>query len=98
MDEMTKIEVLVVDDEEVMRKLMTKILEKAGYTVHTAAGGLEARALLAEHEFDMVLSDVKMPDMNGFELPKEIMFSALHFDWSHPVLRRTRVVVRVMGG
>ena len=72
MDEMTKIEVLVVDDEEVMRKLMTKILEKAGYTVHTAAGGLEARALLAEHEFDMVLSDVKMPDMNGFELPKEI--------------------------
>jgi DNA-binding NtrC family response regulator len=72
MDEMNEIRVLVVDDEEVMRKLMTKILEKAGYTVHTAAGGNEARQLLAEYQFDMVLSDVKMPDMNGFDLLKEI--------------------------
>lgn len=72
MDELTKIKVLVVDDEEVMRKLMTKILEKAGYTVYTATGGAEARDILANNEVDMVLSDVKMPDMNGFDLLKEI--------------------------
>ncbi len=72
MDEMSKIKVLVVDDEEVMRKLMIKILEKAGYAVETASGGNEARELLAKQEFDMVLSDVKMPDMNGFDLLKEI--------------------------
>jgi DNA-binding NtrC family response regulator len=72
MNEMNEIKVLVVDDEEVMRKLMTKILEKAGYAVHTAAGGTEAKQLLLEHQFDMVLSDVKMPDMSGFDLLKQI--------------------------
>lgn len=72
MEDIDPIKVLVVDDEEVMRNLMTKILEKAGYKVVTADCGFAARSILFEQPIDLVLSDVKMPDMNGFDLLKEI--------------------------
>jgi DNA-binding NtrC family response regulator len=72
MEDFDPIKVLVVDDEDVMRSLMVKILEKAGYKVITANGGFAARKILAEQPIDLVLSDVKMPDMNGFDLLKEI--------------------------
>lgn len=72
MEEFDPIRVLVVDDEEVMRNLMIKILEKAGYKVATAGGGLMAKRVLAEQPIDIVLTDVKMPDVNGFDLLREI--------------------------
>ncbi|MGB5105538.1 MAG: response regulator [Candidatus Zixiibacteriota bacterium] len=78
MEDLDPIKVLIVDDEEVMRSLMIKILEKAGYKVITANGGLAARQILAEQPIDLVLSDVKMPDMNGFDLLKEIKANYPH--------------------
>ena len=78
MEDLDPIKVLIVDDEEVMRSLMIKILEKAGYKVITANGGLAARQILAEQPIDLVLSDVKMPDMNGFDLLKEIKANYQH--------------------
>jgi len=72
MEEFDPIRVLVVDDEEVMRNLMIKILEKAGYKVATAGGGVMAKRILAEQPIDIVLTDVKMPDVNGFDLLREI--------------------------
>lgn len=78
MEDFDPIKVLVVDDEEVMRNLMVKILEKAGYKVITATGGNAAKAILAQESIDMVLSDVKMPDMNGFDLLKEIKANYPH--------------------
>ncbi len=72
MEEFDPIRVLVVDDEEVMRNLMIKILEKAGYKVATAGGGVMAKRVLAEQPIDIVLTDVKMPDVNGFDLLREI--------------------------
>jgi DNA-binding NtrC family response regulator len=78
MEDFDPIKVLVVDDEEVMRNLMIKILEKAGYKVITANGGAAARRILAEQPIDLVLSDVKMPDMNGFDLLKEIKTNYPH--------------------
>lgn len=78
MEDLDPIKVLIVDDEEVMRSLMIKILEKAGYKVLTANGGLAARQILAEQPIDLVLSDVKMPDMNGFDLLKEIKANYPH--------------------
>ncbi len=75
MEDFDQIRVLVVDDEDIMRNLMIKILEKAGYHVVTASGGTAAKQILSEQPIDIVLTDVKMPDMNGFDLLREIKSS-----------------------
>jgi DNA-binding NtrC family response regulator len=64
--------VLVVDDEEMLRNLLARILEREGYSVSTASGARQALAYLAKADFQVMVSDVKMPEMNGFELLKEV--------------------------
>ena len=64
--------VLVVDDALTVRELQRSILERAGYTVLTAGDGLEALARLADTEVDIVLTDVEMPNMDGFALTEAI--------------------------
>jgi two-component system chemotaxis sensor kinase CheA len=63
---------LVVDDALTVRELQRAILERAGYLVRTANDGLEALALLAEQRVDLVLTDVEMPNLDGFELTARI--------------------------
>jgi two-component system chemotaxis sensor kinase CheA len=64
--------ILVVDDSITARSLLKSILEAAGYLVRTAVDGAEAFATLRETEFDLVVSDVDMPRMNGFDLTARI--------------------------
>ena len=52
--------------------LMKDILESAGYKVKTAIDGVEALTLLKSGKFDLVVSDVEMPRMDGFELTAKI--------------------------
>ena len=59
---------LIVDDEQGIRQLLTLVFERAGHNVRVAAGGQSALELLRAHDFDLLISDVKMPDMNGIEL------------------------------
>jgi DNA-binding NtrC family response regulator len=66
------ISILVVDDEAVMRSLLEKILVREGYNIRTADDGLSALDILSQETVDIVLSDMKMPRMNGFELLKRI--------------------------
>ena len=66
------VKILVVDDEVIMRNLLLKILEQEGYLVTLAGSYTEATVKLNSEQFDIVLSDVKMPETNGFELLKEI--------------------------
>lgn len=66
------VKILVVDDEVIMRNLLLKILEQEGYLVTLAGSYNEATTKLNTEQFDIVLSDVKMPETNGFELLKEI--------------------------
>ncbi len=68
----SSVSILIVDDEEMMRNLLEKILAREGYQVTTAEDGLAALELVREHPFDLVISDMKMPRMNGFELLKAI--------------------------
>ena len=63
---------LVVEDSITARTLFKNILETAGYDVITAVDGMEAFAALKTREFDVVVSDVDMPRMNGFELTAKI--------------------------
>src|SRR5215475_4870183 len=62
------VEVLVVDDSITTRTLEKNILEMAGYNVTTATNGREALKKLESHLFDVVISDVQMPQMDGIEL------------------------------
>jgi signal transduction histidine kinase len=60
--------VLLVDDDSYHREPIQIALETAGYEVHPAANGKEALKQLEEREFDLILSDLKMPVMSGMEL------------------------------
>jgi len=64
--------ILVVDDQESMRVLLQDLLEAVGYDVTLAEGGREALEILAEKSFDLVLSDLNMPGMDGTALLGEI--------------------------
>jgi len=60
--------ILIVDDEQSMREFLTILLEREGYGVASAANADEALALLETSLFDLVISDVQMPGLNGIEL------------------------------
>ncbi|MFH1076232.1 MAG: sigma-54 dependent transcriptional regulator [Pseudomonadota bacterium] len=64
--------ILVVDDEQHMLKLFEKILTKHGHEVRTAASGTEALSLLETNDFDLIFSDLLMPDLGGMDLLKEV--------------------------
>jgi two-component system chemotaxis sensor kinase CheA len=63
---------LVVEDSITSRMLLKGILESAGYKVKTAVDGLEAFTILRAEKFDLVVSDVEMPRLNGFDLTARI--------------------------
>jgi len=60
--------VLVVDDDLVIRELLTSVLEDRGLEVHCAEDGRQALELMREHRYAVVLLDLLMPEMNGFEV------------------------------
>jgi two-component system, NtrC family, response regulator PilR len=64
------ISILVVDDEEMLRNLLVKILIKEGYQVDTACDGEDAVEILRHKKYNLLISDIKMPRLNGFELLK----------------------------
>jgi two-component system chemotaxis sensor kinase CheA len=64
--------VLVVEDSITSRMLLKNILETSGYLVVTAVDGIDAMTLLKSEKFDIVVSDVDMPRMNGFNLTEKI--------------------------
>jgi two-component system chemotaxis sensor kinase CheA len=64
--------ILVAEDSITARTLLKNILELAGYQVRTAVDGLEGFSALQEGNFDLVVSDVEMPRMNGFDLTAKI--------------------------
>jgi CheY-like chemotaxis protein len=63
--------ILVVDDNPSLANILADILELKGYKVHSAISGAEALEILRDHPVDIMLTDVKMPDMNGVVLYRE---------------------------
>src|SRR3972149_4582273 len=59
--------VLVVDDDDGIRHLCREVLESAGYRVETAKNGLEGLTKVRRNEYDLVVSDVNMPELDGME-------------------------------
>jgi two-component system, NtrC family, response regulator PilR len=66
----SSVSVLIVDDEQMMRNLLEKILIREGYKILSAENGAEALEILQLQSVDIVISDIKMPRMNGFDLLK----------------------------
>ncbi len=71
-----KKKILVVEDSITSRTLLRNILESAGYDVQAAVDGMDAFSRLQIEEFDLVVSDIEMPRMNGFDLTTRIRGSS----------------------
>jgi two-component system, OmpR family, phosphate regulon response regulator OmpR len=63
---------LIIDDEENLRRTLTRILISAGWNVTGAANAAEALKLASQNHFDLVYLDLRLPDMHGLEILKEI--------------------------
>ncbi len=64
--------ILLVDDERPWLDIMSHVLKEKSFRVMTAESGLEALKKLSSQRPDLILSDVKMPDMNGFDLYQQV--------------------------
>ena len=64
--------ILLVDDEAVVRDVLAKTLKRSGHTVDTARNGKVALRMLDRHQYDCVVSDIRMPEMNGAALHRII--------------------------
>ena len=64
----TKPRILIVDDEPSMREMLRIVLRRDGYDVTVAANGTEAIDILQRDRMDMLLSDIRMPDVSGVEV------------------------------
>ena len=64
--------IVIVDDEQSYRQLLTLVFEEQGNTIRTAMNGRQALDLLAAEPADVIISDVKMPDMDGIEMLRAV--------------------------
>lgn len=65
---MSDIRILLAEDDEAMRTYLHRALEKAGYDVVSVDRGTDALPMLEKERFDLLLSDIVMPEMDGIEL------------------------------
>src|SRR3546814_4759995 len=66
------IRILLAEDDEVMRQYLTRALEKSGYEVVAVDRGTAALPLLETQRFDLLLTDIVMPEMDGIELAQHV--------------------------
>jgi CheY-like chemotaxis protein/heme oxygenase len=66
------LKILLVEDSAGLRRVYQKLLEACGYRVRTAEQGIEALAILGSEDFDVIISDIGMPVMDGYELARRV--------------------------
>jgi DNA-binding NtrC family response regulator len=84
---MSSCSILLVDDEEELRDLLRHVLERAGHLVTCAKNGIDASLAITCGRFDVVVTDMLMPERDGFELIAEIKEN-------HPTVK----IVAISGG
>lgn len=97
---LTGLRILVADDDAGIARTMQEMLEADGCEVRVAEDGAQALEVLAEATFDLVLSDVVMPKMDGYQLYSQVqelypglpvlMMTAFHYDKDH-IIKRSRM-------
>ena len=78
--------ILVIDDEELLTRTFTLLLERNGYQVYVAKNGQDAQVMAEEEPFDLIISDIRMPGPDGVETVKAIRASAEGHRRSTPVI------------
>lgn len=86
---MSKGRVLIVDDSELNRLVMSRMLDQMGWSGLEADGGAHALELLASESVDIVLMDCEMPDMSGFEATERLRASEAGSGAHVPVIAMT---------
>ncbi len=71
----TKRSILIVDDEVHVREGLAELLEQEGFHVETAMNGKAALAVVVNKKFDLMISDIKMPEMDGMQLLESMQAS-----------------------
>ena len=74
----TQVTALVVDDSITMRRVTQRLLERRGVKVYTARDGLDAITTLQEHNVDIILLDIEMPRMDGYQFATHVRNDAKH--------------------
>jgi DNA-binding NtrC family response regulator len=64
--------ILVIDDEDIVRRSCSRTLSPLGYEVTLTESSLDGLRMIDDEEFDLVLTDIKMPDMDGIEVLKQV--------------------------
>jgi DNA-binding NtrC family response regulator len=77
--------ILIVDDEEGLRRLLSRVLSRAGYDATAVGSGTEALRQVASQRYNLVVTDIKMPEMDGLQLLGELK----EFDPSLPIIVMT---------
>lgn len=77
---MSQIRVLIVDDEEDFLELVRERLEFGGYLVDTATDGKKALIMIAQQKPDIILLDLMMPHMNGYEVCERLKNDEMYMD------------------
>lgn len=72
--------VIIAEDSVTIRSMLRGYVENAGYYVQTAVDGAQAFKMLQEESFDLLVSDIEMPNMNGFELTKRVREDSALYD------------------
>jgi CheY-like chemotaxis protein len=81
---MEKKKILVIDDEEILTRTFVKLLERNGYDAFFVKSGDDAVEIVNEVDFDLVISDMRMPGMNGYDTLKGIRDVCARQKKSHP--------------
>jgi DNA-binding response OmpR family regulator len=79
--------ILIVEDDTALARLVQWHLEEAGFAISTAHTGKDALLRAAEHRPDLIILDLKLPDMHGYDVAKE--FRKLYHPWAVPILMLT---------
>ena len=83
-------DILVVDDELSMRQFLQILLERNGYRVETASSGEDALVSLEARDFDLVMTDLSMPGIDGMELVRRVRSgTAVQHDAEVPIIMIT---------
>ncbi len=64
--------ILIIDDDRLVVKSLAKLITSQGYNVSYAQSGKQAFELINQHDFDLIISDIRMPEIDGFETIRNI--------------------------
>lgn len=80
--------ILIINDSSTLNKRMESVLTGEGYKVHSAGGGPEGATMISENDYDLVITEILMRDMSGFEIISHIKKES----------KKTRIIAMTSGG